>query len=246
MVAAAILTAGGTRVRVPNLRGLTRGAISAKLAWTHLVFTARSRYSPAPRGTAVAQSPAPGAQVAEGAKVTATLSEGPPPVVVPRIVGFSSGDAESSLRQLGLRANVDEVPALGATVGTVTAQKPSAGVKLLPGSTVSLSVAEAPQWRDVVGFTDRDGHASPSFRIRGARWRIVYRMAYSGICTFVFFCSGPSAQVTKSGGGTAGSFDLGDGERRVHAFNTGPGIYQVTIMPGNDSATWSAEVQDYY
>jgi serine/threonine-protein kinase len=246
MVAAAILTAGGTRVQVPNLRGLTRGAISAKLARAHLAFTAHSRYSPAPRGTAIAQSPAPGTEVGEGAKVTATLSEGPPPVAVPRTVGFSSGDAQSSLRQLGLRANVDEVPALGATVGTVTAQSPSAGVKLLPGSTVSLSVAEAPRWRDVVGFTDRGGRASPSFRIRGARWRIVYRMSYSGMCTFIFFCSGPSAQVTKSSGGTAGSFDLGDGDRRVQAFNTGPGIYQVAITPGNDSATWSAEVQDYY
>jgi eukaryotic-like serine/threonine-protein kinase len=246
MVAAAILTAGGARVRVPNLRGLTRDAISAKLVRAHLAFTARSHYSSAPRGTAIAQTPGPGAQIDEGARVTATLSAGPPPVAVPGIVGFSSGDAESSLRQLGLKANVNEVPAPGATVGTVAGQTPSAGVKLLPGSTVSLSVAEAPQWRAVVGFTDRDGRASPSFRIRGTHWRIVYRMAYSGTCTFIFFCSGPSAEVTKSGGGTVGGFDLNDGDHQVQTFSAGPGVYQIRVKPGSDSATWSAEVQDYY
>lgn len=246
MVATAIVTAGGAQVRVPNLRGLSRSGISGRLARAHLALTTRSQYSVAPRGTAIAQSPAAGAQIAEGASVTVTLSAGPPPVAVPRIVGFSSGDAQTSLGQLGLRAKVQEVPAPGATVGTVTAQSPSAGVKLLPGSTVSVSIAEAPQWRDVIGFSDRDGRASPSFRIRGTRWRIVYRMAYSGTCTFVFLCSGPSAEVTKSGGPSIDGFDLSDGDHQLQTFSTGPGVYQVTIAPGNDSANWSAEVQDYY
>jgi serine/threonine-protein kinase len=145
MVATAIITAGWAQVRVPNLRGLSRTGISGRLARAHLGVTTRSQYSVAPRGTAIAQSPAAGAQIAEGAKVTVTLSAGPPPVAVPRIVGFSSGDAQSSLAQLGLRAKVQEVPDPDATVGTVAAQRPSAGVKLLPGSTVSVSIAEAPR-----------------------------------------------------------------------------------------------------
>jgi hypothetical protein len=131
-------------------------------------------------------------------------------------------------------------------VGNVTAQTPPAGVKLLPGSSVSLSVAEAPQWRDVIGFTDQNGRASPPFRIQGTRWRIVYRMAYDGMCTFIFFCSGPSARVSRSGSGTVGSFDLNDGDHQVQTFSGGPGDYQVMVTPGNDSASWSAEIQDYY
>lgn len=245
MVAGAILTAGGAQVRVPNLRGLTRAAIGAKLARAHLVFTARSEYSLAPRDTAIGQSPAPRTRVDEGKSVTVTLSAGPPPVVIPRIVGFSSGDAQSSLRQLGLGATVREVPAPGATVGTVTAQAPSAGVKLPRGSNVSLSVAQAPQWRHLVTFTDRDGRTSPSFRIQGTHWRIVYRMSYSGTCTFIFFCSGPSARVTTAGG-TVSGFDLNEGSHEVQTVSAGPGVYQVTVKPGSDSATWSAEVEDYY
>jgi serine/threonine-protein kinase len=247
MIATAFLTAGAARVRVPNLRGLTRAAITAKLSRAHLGFAIRSSYSFAPRGTGISQAPAPGTQIAEGASVTATLSAGPPPVAVPQIVGFSSGDAESSLRHLGLRAKAEQVPAPGVATGTVTGQTPSAGVKLLPGSSVSLSVAEAPRWRDLITFTDRDGRGSPPVRIRGSRWRIVYRMSYSGMCTFIFFCSGPSAQIVSSERGNhVTSFDLGDGDHQIQTFNTGPGVYQVMITPGNDSATWSAEVQDYY
>jgi hypothetical protein len=72
-------------------------------------------------------------------------------------------------------------------------------------------------------------------------------MSYSGMCTFIFFCSGPSAQIVSSERGNhVTSFDLGDGDHQIQTFNTGPGVYQVMITPGNDSATWSAEVQDYY
>lgn len=243
MIVGAILTAGSARVRMPNLRGLTRAAVGVKLAQAHLKFSSRGRYSPALRDTAIGQDPAPNTTVDEGTRVTVTLSAGPPPVVIPRIVGFSSSDAQSSLKQLGLRAVVHDVPAPGATVGTVTAQAPSAGLKLPSGSTVSLSVAEAPQWRPLLTFT---GRTSPSFRIRGTHWRIVYRMSYSGTCTFILFCSGPSAQVTKTGGGSGSSFDLGDGDHQVQTFSSGPGVYRVTVTPGNDSATWSAEVQDYF
>jgi hypothetical protein len=172
---------------------------------------------------------------------------GPPAVAVPSIVGFSSGDARSSLGQLGLRASIREVPAPGRTVGTVTGQAPSAGVKLRPGATVSLSVAETPRWRAVITFTDRIGQAAPPFRIRGTRWRIVYRMSYAGTCTFVFFCMGPTAHVANAdGGGNLSTFSLNSGSDQVRTFDHGPGVYQVEITPGDDSARWSVQVEDYY
>jgi hypothetical protein len=179
--------------------------------------------------------------------VIAVLSEGPPPVAVPRIVGFSSGDARSSLGQLGLHATIHDVPAPGISAGTVTAQTPSAGVKLRTGATVSLSVAETPRWRTTYTFTDRIGRASAPFRIRGTRWRIVYRMSYDGVCTFIFFCSGPTARVTSADGATAlGTFSLNAGSDQLHTFDSGPGLYQITIAPGDDSAHWSAQIEDYY
>jgi hypothetical protein len=132
-------------------------------------------------------------------------------------------------------------------VGAVTRQAPAPGVKLARGSTVSLSVAEAPRWRALIAFTDRGGQASPPFRIRGTRWRIVYRMSYSGTCTFVFFCMPPTAQVANLNPGTTlSTFDLSAGSDQIRTFHSRPGIYQVKITPGDDSSHWSAQIQDYY
>ena len=72
-------------------------------------------------------------------------------------------------------------------------------------------------------------------------------MSYDATCTFIFICSGPSARVVNVGdGSTAGSFDLNDGSGQVWASGTGPGVYQLRITPGSDTASWSVEVDDYY
>lgn len=243
MVAGAVVTAGAAQVRMPDLHGLTPAAIRARLAGEHLRPLLRTQYSDRARGTAIAQSPSPGKLVTAGSRVVVTLSAGPAPVAVPRVVGFSTADAESALRQLGLRAALRPVPAPGVSPGSITAESPSPGVKLTPGSAVELSVAETPRWRNVTTFTA----ASARFRIRGTQWRIVYRMAYNGTCTLLIFCSGPTAHVANlDAGSTVTSFDLSEGSDQIRTISAGPGMYQVTVTPGDDSATWSAQVQDYY
>jgi hypothetical protein len=172
------------------------------------------------------------------------VSAGPAPVSIPRLVGTPAGQARATLTSLHLRARLTDVPAPGTAPGVVTAQAPTAGARLLPGGIVSLSAAETPSWRTVTTFS---GHSSVPFKTRGARWRIVYSMAYDGTCTFVFFCSGPTATVVNpSTRATASEFDLSDGGQQVKAIGSGPGLYQVTVAPGSDSASWSIEVQDYY
>jgi len=244
MVAAAVVIGGVSHVRVPNLHGLTRRAIAARVRRDHLSAALGHAYSGAPRGTAIAQSPVSGQRVRDGSTVEVTLSAGPRPIAVPRLVGLSAAGAQAALARLRLRASIVQVPALGATPGAVTNQAPASGTDLLPNGSVSLSVAEAPRWRAVTSFTN--GLSVP-FRIRGSHWRLVYRMGYSGTCTFIFICSGPSAHVTNlTTGAGAGSFDLNDGSGQIWTFPTGPGMYQVKITPGSDDATWSAQVQDYY
>src|SRR5207237_8872267 len=115
----------------------------------------------------------------------------------------------AALRRLGLRASVEAVPAPGVAAGTVTREVPSAGAHLFPGSTVSLAVAEIPRWRALTTLTDRGGGSSVPFRIRGTRWRVVYRMSFDGVCTFLFVCSGPTAHVEGLGRGAgSGRFGL--------------------------------------
>jgi len=244
MIGAAVVIGGVAYVRVPELQGLGSRTIGGRLRKLHLNAAFAQRYSSAPRGQAIAQSPASGQRVREGSTVAVTLSGGPAPVPVPRLVGLSTADAQAALARVRLRASVQQVPAPGVTPGQVTSQKPAGGADLPPNAAVTLSVAEVPQWRTLTTFTN--GLSVP-FRISGSRWRLVYRMSYSGTCLFIFICSGPTAHVTNlSTGANAGSFDLNSGSGQIWTFPTGPGLYQVKITPGSDDATWSAQVQDYY
>jgi hypothetical protein len=247
MVLGAVLLAQPAKVRVPDLRGESRrqAAVSAARAGVHPTFVAR--YSQATRGTAVAQSPAQGSRVDRGAAVQVVLSEGPPPVKLPLLGGESAANAQRILSSLDLHPAITEVPAPGVSPGTVTGQSPAAAAELLPGSTVKLSVAETPQWRPIISFSgDGPGRSAP-FRIRGTRWRIVYSMGYQGLCTFIFFCSGPSAKIaTIEGGSHPSGFDLNEGQDQTQQFASGAGVYQVTVTPGSDTARWSMEVEDYY
>jgi hypothetical protein len=72
-------------------------------------------------------------------------------------------------------------------------------------------------------------------------------MSYDGTCTFIFICSGPSAQaINLSNHSIASQFDLSDGSGQTKAIDSGPGLYGIKISPGSDTAKWSVEVQDYY
>jgi hypothetical protein len=61
------------------------------------------------------------------------------------------------------------------------------------------------------------------------------------------FCSGPTARIRSlSTGNQVGSFSLNTGTGQTQDFDTGPGTYQVSVTPGDDSARWSVNVQDWY
>ncbi|HWC85142.1 MAG TPA: protein kinase [Solirubrobacteraceae bacterium] len=246
IVAVAVIAAGG-HVRVPNVRGERRAAATARLKRLGLKGSFRARHSRAPSGAAIAQSPRAGASVSDGATVRVVLSDGPPPIPVPQLVGRAGSQADTVLRGLGLRATVTPVPAPGIDPGLVTRESPAAGADLAPGSTVALSVAEQPRWRPLTSFSGEAGGRSVPFRILGTRWRVLYSMSYQGTCTLIFFCSGPSARVLHpAGGGTVTQFGLGEGGDKTQVFTSGPGLYQIAVGPGGDTAKWSLQVEDYY
>ena len=85
------------------------------------------------------------------------------------------------------------------------------------------------------------------FRIRGDRWRVVYDMSYDGSCGLFLVCFGPNADVTKlPAEDRVDSFDLGDGSGKTHELSTGAGVFQITVGAGDDAASWSMRVQDFY
>ncbi len=246
LILGAVLTAGGS-VRVPSLRGLDRASASARLRRLDLSPRFNRRYAAAAAGTVIAQQPGPATHVSNGSRVKLTLSAGPPPIFMPSLVGQQTAAAEAIVSRLGLKAALNQVPAPGVTPGLVVQQIPAAASAAPPHSRVTLAVAEVPRWRYLDSFAGHAAGDSGPFVIRGSRWRIVETMGYDGTCTFIFFCSGPSARVTNAlTGATVSQFDLSQGTGQTQVFSSGPGTYEMRVTPGSDTAHWSIAVQDDY
>jgi eukaryotic-like serine/threonine-protein kinase len=235
------------RTTVPVLQGLPRGGVEARAQRLHVRPVFATRHSRTTAGIAIAQSPRAGARIADGSPVRVVLSSGPPPVSVPGVVGQSSTAAEGALAGAGLRYAVTMVAAPGSEPNAVTLQSPHPDATVARGSTVSLSVAEQPRWRALTTFSGvEEGHSVP-FRILGSRWRVSYSMSYEDTCLLLFVCFGPSAQAQNlQDGSSIGGFELGEGAGETHVFDSGPGLYRVTVSGGHDPARWSMTVEDYY
>ncbi|HWE07931.1 MAG TPA: protein kinase [Solirubrobacteraceae bacterium] len=244
MVAAAVVLAPPARTRVPDLTGLRRTAASSAARRAHLAVRWGRRYASAPVGVAVGQHPGAGALVGDESRVTVVLSRGPAPVRLPTVGRETLADAQRSLTSLGLHTIVHPVPAPGVAPGTVTGQAPAGGRLVAARSTIALSVAEAPRWRVAASF---NGRSSGVFHITGERWRIIYSMGFQGTCTWLLFCSGPTARVIDTATGqTVRGFGLADGSGQGQTLATGPGAYEIAVTPGGDTATWSIRVEDYF
>ncbi|HEV2924755.1 MAG TPA: protein kinase [Solirubrobacteraceae bacterium] len=247
LLAAYLLVAATAHTNVPELRGLPRGGVLARARRTHVQPAFSTRYSQSAAGIAIAQAPAAGTRISDGSIVRVVLSAGPPPVLVPNVLGQPSASAESLIAGAGLRYAVTLVAAPGSTPGAVTLQSPRSALTVAHGSTVALSVAEAPRWRPLTSFSGVDDGRSVPFRIRGNRWRVAYSMSYQGTCLLLFVCSGPSAQALNiQGESSFGGFELGEGGHETHTFGGGPGLYELQVSGGRDSARWSITVEDYY
>ncbi len=245
MLVAAFAIGSTGSVRVPALRGLTRQQVSTRARNLSLQPSFSSRYAGATRGTVIAQTPGPGRTVRQGSAIRILLSAGPRPVKVPALAGETSADAGAALAKVGLKARITQVVAPLDTAGTVTSQSPAPGAELPPHSSVRLNVAETPSWRPIASLSGSAGATAARFRVRGPQWRVVYTMGYQGTCTFIFWCSGPNAQLTGPAGASAG-FGLSDGGRQARIFRSGPGVYRLAVSPGSDTARWSMSVEDYY
>jgi serine/threonine-protein kinase len=247
MIVAVALVTAASQIKVPDLHGARRASAASTLRRLGLKSTFRLHHSHAPVGAAIGQSPKPGVRVDGGSTVRITLSDGPPPVPVPQLVGQPGGQARTVLSGLGLHGVLSPVAAPGVSPGIVTRESPAAESALKPGSTVTLLVAEQPRWRPLTSFAGNAGGHSVPFRILGRQWRVVYNMSYQGLCTLIFFCSGPNARVFRpSGNSTVSQFDLNTGSAQAQVFTSGPGLYEIAVAPGSDTAKWSLQVEDYY
>ncbi|HYZ78330.1 MAG TPA: Stk1 family PASTA domain-containing Ser/Thr kinase [Gaiellaceae bacterium] len=89
------------------------------------------------------QDPSQGNKIPKGNSVTIFVSTGAAKVRVPDVRGDNSTDAAAAIASAGLKPDVHEVPSL-KDPGTVVAQSPRPGVKVVKGAKVRINVSSGP------------------------------------------------------------------------------------------------------
>src|SRR5207247_303164 len=133
---------------VPRVLGLSLQEASAEIrkAGLHVLDGGSGPHFTAPQGTVIWQDPPPGTSAPAGMRVTLVVSEGPPKIPVPGLLGLSQADARTRLELEGLQLGTVMRRRTGdASPGTVVAQRPAAGTLAAPGTVVDIVVARSPQ-----------------------------------------------------------------------------------------------------
>ena len=136
--------AGPDTISVPDVVGDPRQDAEAEIEEAGLTvgdFTTSD--STETKGTVLSANPSPGTAVAPGTTVTLEVSSGPSSV--PDVVGLTEDEAVSQIEDAGLVASTTEEETDSAEDGTVTSQSPGPNSTVAPGSTVTLTVAVAPE-----------------------------------------------------------------------------------------------------
>jgi hypothetical protein len=124
----------------PKLAGLTLAQVKARLTSAGLALgTVKHRPASAAAETVVSQSSPEGNSVAKGTRVDVVLAA--PLPKVPSVVGKSRASATAALTSAGFSVRVTTRVVTHGVQGAVLSQTPSAGSALMPGSQVTVVVA---------------------------------------------------------------------------------------------------------
>ncbi len=151
---------------VPKVTGIRYQAAQFQLKDAKLASTITRRNAAKPKGIVVAQTPKNGTSVPQGTAVALVVSNGPPGVAMPDLVGLAAADAVKALQARKLTPTLHQT-ASNEAPGTVLAQKPKAGKRAKPGTPVVLEVAKgnaSVAVPDVTGRMQQDAVAT----LRGA------------------------------------------------------------------------------
>jgi serine/threonine-protein kinase len=133
---------GPLHVPAPDLSELSAAKAKARIVDAGLTPERRSgRSDTVPEGQVSRQEPAAGETLTRGDTVTYWVSSGPALVVVPDVLGLSSGDATAELEAADFVVNIDVVVGWGEYPDSVVDQDPVGGAKAEKGAEVTISVA---------------------------------------------------------------------------------------------------------
>ncbi len=188
------------------------------------------------KGNVVGVMPSAGANVRRPARVTILIASGYPKSRVPTLRGLALPTAESVLSARHLRAAVAYVPSQ-TRAGRVMSQSPPPGSVSVRGHTVQLKVSRGFQWRRVLSQFGSGVYRSAPFTVSRS-WRIRYRCGSGYPWGFVLTSFSWTGPYDLSDSFTA------DSAEGVHTFypSSGPGTFQLQVVPYAPASTWYVEV----
>ncbi len=132
---------------VPNVVGDTQAAATTAITGAGLVVGTVTTASSGtvPSGDVISEAPIAGTSVTSGSAVNLVVSTGPPPVLVPNVVGATQAAATTAITGVGL--TVGTVTTASSTTvpsGDVISEAPVAGTSVASGSAVTLVVSSGP------------------------------------------------------------------------------------------------------
>ena len=152
------LSKGPAVVGVPDVTGKTQAQATDALQKAGLVADVKTNFDDnVPKGDVIGQGPAAGKRVNNGTTVTITVSEGPPPVTVPKVTGLAEDDAVSLLRAQGLVVVERQDYSEKVDRGSVISQSVKDGQVVPKGSRLKIVVSLGPRsfpMPDVTGLSE--------------------------------------------------------------------------------------------
>jgi beta-lactam-binding protein with PASTA domain len=223
---------------VPDIEGSSRADATATLRQIGFAVEARSEESwETPEGRIISSDVAAGDEARRPGPIGIVVSSGPPRASVPDVRGVAVDDAAARLDG-SFDTKVVEEGSDSYAAGTVLRQDPAPGSRSVLGSTVTLTVARAPEWGTTWSQSGSGSYDSDTIEVTASqgKWRIVVELHPR----YLIFGSG-SATFSWEGTG-AGSIPLGSVGSDEVAPLSGAGSYRLHVHP-HGSVTWTMRIE---
>jgi serine/threonine-protein kinase len=162
----------GGKVQVPAVIGLTKDEATSQL--NELGFKVLASDEPSDTieaGRVLSQNPGPGTKSDKAATVKISVSTGVEKFEVPDVVGRTQEEAVNALTAAGLKTKITTAEDPNAAEGTVAAQQPAAGEKVLKDAEITITVSKG-KGEEIVPDVEGQPLAAAQQALQAAGFRI--------------------------------------------------------------------------
>lgn len=146
-----IVVGGPELIEVPDVMKKSEAEATSQLEEAGFVVSkTEAPSSDVDKGFVVSQTPGAGQKVPKGTTIGIVVSQGKPVenVKIPDVVGLTREDAETTIKDAGLKAAIVENPSETVAQGVVISQVPGADEEVAKGTTMGVVVSSGPPASD--------------------------------------------------------------------------------------------------